>query len=98
MRDSTTTGRNTLLIDIGAGVILDAPPETTVSKRWVDTHPFIEHVPAAILKRGEPLGFIVAGPDAKKVAAGSGGLDYVLYQIVGPAPAGTEGYQLKREA
>jgi len=83
MRDSTTLGRTTLLVDIEEGHILEAPAETTASQRWVDTHPFIEYVPSAILKRSEPEGFIVAGPDAKKVAGGSGGLDYVLYAIVG---------------
>jgi len=97
MRDSTLTGRNTLLVDIEEGTVLEAPADPEVSKRWVDTHPFIEHVPSATLGRSEPGGFIIAGPDAKAVATGSGGLDYVLYQIVGQS-SGVEGYRLKREA
>lgn len=72
MRDSTTT-RTILLIDEGAGVILEAPPEVEVSERYVDSNPFIERTRT----------HVIAGPDAKKVASGSGGVDYVLYEIKG---------------
>lgn len=78
MYTSTATGRSALLVDIETGTVLNAPPETTVSERWVDTHPFIERDMTG--RTGDD--FVIAGPDAKLVAGGCGGVDYVLYHVV----------------
>jgi hypothetical protein len=60
-----------LLVDYEVGRILDAPPRSIKSCRWADSHPFVEII-------GDTL---VAGPDAARVAAGSGGHDFVEYSI-----------------
>lgn len=73
MRDSFTSSReDNLLIDPGAGIVLDAPPEARVSVRYVDSHPFMERLAT----------HVVAGPDAAKVARGVHGTDYVCYEIL----------------
>lgn len=72
MHQSTAQSRQALLIDIEEGALLQTPPECAVSERYVDTHPFIERTRT----------HVIVGPDAAKVAGGSGGVDYALYEIV----------------
>lgn len=60
-----------LLVDIEVGTVLEAPPSPVVSRRWAESHPFVE-------LQGE---YLIAGPDAARVAGGSGGTDYNLYRI-----------------
>lgn len=72
MRDSTTLGRETLLIDIESGTVLNAPPEVTVSQRYVDSHPFAFDTGT----------HVVVGPDSEQVSHGAGGQDYLLYEVL----------------
>lgn len=76
--------QSTLLIDIEAGELLEVPTEAKVSRRYCESHPFIEVTGRGSLVSGRPseLGFVVAGPDARAVAGGSGGRLYALYAIV----------------
>lgn len=72
MNTPTKNHEPSLLVDPGAGVLLDVPPNPIVTERYVQSHPFIvlmdDHV--------------IAGPDAKRVAAGNGGREYVIYRVV----------------
>lgn len=61
-----------LLVDIEHGTVLDAPPTDTVTRRWAESHPFIEIVDG---------GTLLAGPDAARAAGGAGGRDLVEYEI-----------------
>lgn len=85
MYQSTAKSREALLIDLETGTILQSPPEPSVSERYVDSHPFIERTRT----------HVIVGPDAQRVASGSGGEDYVLYEIVDQV-AGS--FRLRREA
>lgn len=85
MRDSTTLGRETLLIDLESGTVLNAPPEVTVSTRYIDSHPFA-HATST---------HVVVGPDSEKVSQGAGGEDYILYEILRTEIGN---YYLKRDA
>ncbi len=91
MYQSTAKSREALLVDIEEGILLQTPPSPTVSRRYIESHPFIFEF------RSPASGdnFIVAGPDARKVAGGSGGTDYALYRIDSEA-AGS--LRLTREA
>lgn len=73
MYQSSSPPREILLVDLEEGVILQSPPEVTVSERYVESHPFIERTRT----------HVIVGPDARKVANGSGGTDYMLYEILG---------------
>ena len=83
MYQSTAQSRQVLLIDIEHGTILNAPPEATVSHRYIDSHPF-----AAV--EGNR---VIVGPDAVQVAGGAGGRDYMIYEI---ASSGVGQYHLVR--
>jgi hypothetical protein len=72
MNTPTRNHEPSLLVDPGAGVLLDAPPNPIVTERYVQTHPFITTV----------SGYVIAGPDAQKVAAGNGGEEFVTYAVV----------------
>lgn len=78
MRDSFSKAREThLLVDPGAGVILEAPGVASVSRRNVDTHPYIE----SVVSDGKET--IFAGPDAKAAAKGHTSQDnFVRYDVV----------------
>lgn len=73
MLDSTTNATDSLLIDIEQGTLLQIPPTPTASRRYLESHPFAEIV-------GD---YVIAGPDAQRVAKGSGGEDFVTYKIEG---------------
>jgi len=73
MRVSFAPPRNILLVDHDAGTVLNAPPETTVSDRYVDTHPFIARNSTHVF----------AGPDANQAASGAVAEDVIRYEIIG---------------
>lgn len=71
MFQSSAKAREALLIDLEVGTILQAPTDPLVSRRYIESHPFAEI-------SGK---FVIVGPDAAKVAGGSGGTSYALYEI-----------------
>lgn len=85
MYQSSSPPREILLVDIEQGVILQSPPEVTVSERYVESHPFIERTST----------HVIVGPHALRVANGSGGTDYMKYEILG---AEIGALHLRREA
>jgi hypothetical protein len=85
MYNSTAKFREALLIDLETGVVLQSPPNPTVSRRYIESHPFAEIIP----------GFVLVGPDAAKVASGAGGQEYLVYRIADEV-AGS--FRLVREA
>lgn len=80
MRDSFSKSREThLLVDDGAGVVLEAPGLASVSRRYVESHPFIESV---VIRDPDREERIYAGSDAKVAAAGRANCsDYVEYVV-----------------
>jgi hypothetical protein len=73
MYQSSSPPREILLVDFETGIVLQHPPEVTVSERYVNSHPFIRYTGT----------HVVVGPDADKVASGAGGQDYMLYEVLG---------------
>lgn len=70
---NTTPARDPiLLVDLETGDILEAPATATVSRKYVESHPFM---------RLWQKKFVVAGPHADRVANGHGGTDYILYTV-----------------
>lgn len=62
----------TVLVDIENGTVLDAPPTAVVSRRWADSHDFVD----------TSRTHLFAGPDAEDALAGiSNRGDYVDYVI-----------------
>lgn len=59
MQHSITHPRVGLVVDIDKGYVLDAPPETTASVRWAESHPFVEYHPG--------FDTLAAGPHASHV-------------------------------
>ena len=82
MYGSTRNSGDSLLVDHDEGTVIQCPPNGVVSRRYVDTHPFIE-----LVRGGEVL---VMGPDAPVAARrGSGDdLDVIIYKVNGEEPAG----------
>jgi hypothetical protein len=72
MNTPTRNHEPALIVDPGAGILLDVPPNPIVTERYVETHPFIHQL----------ADHVVAGPDSAKVAAGNGGEEFVVYRVV----------------
>jgi hypothetical protein len=66
-----------LLIDAGAGVILEAPPLASISRRNVDHNPFIFSTWASTDEE-----HIFAGPDAKAASLGHRAQDNFVEYVV----------------
>ncbi len=73
MFQSSARAKDSLTVDIEFGTVLTAPPEVTVTQRYIDSHPFIFDTGT----------HVVAGPDAEKVSQGAGGKEYTLYEVLG---------------
>lgn len=73
MYQSTTTVPK-VLIDLETGRVLDGPPSAVTSRKYLESHPFVEI--------SEDAGTLYAGPDALKAQRGeTNDGDYVEYVI-----------------
>jgi hypothetical protein len=66
-----------LLVDIESGDVLDAPQEATVSRNWIESHPFVQQ------GSGKEFIFLFAGRDAERRATHRAAEDFVQYAIRG---------------
>lgn len=77
---NTTPARDPiLLVDLETGDILEAPATATVSRKYVESHPFMR-LWQKFGGTSQPK-FVVAGPHADRVANGHGGTDFILYAV-----------------
>lgn len=66
--------KDALLVDTGAGVVLQAPPTAVVSRAYAEAHKFV-----CIDLTGS---YVLAGPDADSACRlGAGGKDVVIYHV-----------------
>ncbi len=72
--DTVNRGYGKFLVDIEVGTVLRADDEVEISRRWLDSHPFV--IPVGDGRR------VLAGPDAElqaKTISNAG--DFVTYDI-----------------